>query len=120
MINKHLSHKEASWPPYTAVSAYAMNMFPSTALQSLSPFELVFTRKPQQLTGFQIPPINSFLVEYREFFTLLLNKAKLYRDIEWRTLQALELANKNKMLTNIGVFKPNDLVYLLAPYSSSL
>ena len=41
-------------------------------------------------------------------------------DLEWQTLQALELANKNKMLTNIEVFEPNDLVCLLAPYSSSL
>ena len=41
-------------------------------------------------------------------------------DLEWQMLQALELVNKNKMLTNIEVFEPNDLVYLLAPYSSSL
>ena len=41
-------------------------------------------------------------------------------DLEWRTLQALELWDKNKMLTNIETFEPNDLVYLLAPYSSSL
>ena len=41
-------------------------------------------------------------------------------DLEWRTLQALELREKNKMFTNIEEFEPNDLVYLLAPYSSSL
>ena len=41
-------------------------------------------------------------------------------DLEWRMLQALELRDKNKMLTNIETFEPNDLVYLLAPYSSSL
>ena len=41
-------------------------------------------------------------------------------DLEWHILQALDLANKSKMLTNIEVFEPNDLVYLLAPYSSSL
>ena len=46
----------------------------------------------------------------------------MYRDmeLEWHTLQALELRDKNKMLTNIETFQPNDLVYLLAPYSSSL
>ena len=31
-------------------------------------------------------------------------------DLEWRTLQALELTTKNKMLTNIETFKPNELV----------
>ena len=41
-------------------------------------------------------------------------------DLEWRTLQALELRDRNKMLKNIETFEPNDLVYLLAPYSSSL
>ena len=88
----------------------------------LSPFELVFARKPQQLTSFELPKLTSFPVEYREFFRLLLDRAKMYRDmeLEWRTLQALELRDKNKMLTNIETFQPNDLVYLLAPYSSSL
>ena len=72
MINKHLMQKGASWPLYAAVSAYAMNTFTSTALQGLSPFELVFARKLQQLTSFEIPKITSFPVEYREFFRLLL------------------------------------------------
>ena len=55
MINKHLTQKGASWPLYAAVSAYAMNTFASTALQGLSPFELVFARKPRQLTSFELP-----------------------------------------------------------------
>ena len=41
-------------------------------------------------------------------------------DLEWHKLQVLESRDKNKMLTNIETFEPNDLVYLLAPYSSSL
>ena len=41
-------------------------------------------------------------------------------DLEWHTLQALELSDKNKMLTNIETFEENDLVYLLATYLSSL
>ena len=41
-------------------------------------------------------------------------------ELEWHTLQALELRDKSKMLPNIETFEPNDLVYLLAPYSSSL
>ena len=102
--------------------AYAMNTFASTALQGLSPFELVFARKPRHLSSFEIPKITSFPTEYREFFTLLLERAKLYRDmdLEWQTLQALKLRNRNNMLTNVKQYKPNDLVYLLAPYSSSL
>ena len=69
-----------------------------------------------------MPKLTSFPVGYREFFRLLLDRAKMYRDmdLEWRTLQALELRDRNRMLTNIETFEPNDLVYLLAPYSSSL
>ena len=60
--------------------------------------------------------------DYREFFTLLMDKAKLYRDmdLEWRTLQALELRNKNKMLTNTEMFAENEIVYLLALHASAL
>ena len=96
MINKHLTQKGASWHLYAAVSAYAMNTFASAALQGLSPFELVFARKPRQLTSFELPKITSFPVEYREFFRLLLDRAKMYRDMdmEWQTLQALELQSK--------------------------
>ena len=99
-----------------------MNTFASTALQGLSPFELVVARKPRQLTGFEIPRLRNIDPEYREFFQILMSKAKLYRDMdmEWRTLQALELRNRNEMLKNIEVFEENDLVYLLAPHSSSL
>ena len=107
---------------YASMSAYAMNTFASTALQGLSPFELVFARKPCQLTGFEIPRLRNIDPEYREFFQILMSKAKMYRDMdmEWRTLQALELRNRNEMLKNIEVFEENDLLYLLAPHSSSL
>ena len=71
--DKHLTQKGTSWPLYAAVSAYAMNTFASTALQGLSPFELVFARKPRQLTSFELPKLTSFPVEYREFFRLLLD-----------------------------------------------
>ena len=122
MINKHLMQKGASWPLYVAISAYAMNTFASTSLQGLSPFELVFARKPRQLSSFEIPKITSFPAEYREFFQLLLERTKLYRDmdLEWHTLQALELRDENRMLTYTETYNPNDLVYLLVPYSSSL
>ena len=71
MINKHLTQKGASWPLYAAVSAYAMNTFASTALQGLSPFELVFARKPRQLTSFKIlhqGPYHTFLTMRKQFY----------------------------------------------------
>ena len=122
MISKHLTGKGSSWPLYAAISAYAMNTFTSNALQGLSPFELVFARKPHQLTSLEMPKLKTLEPEYREFFKLLMEKAKMYRDmdLEWHTLQALELHNKNRMLTNIETFAENDIVYLLAPHASAL
>ena len=69
-----------------------------------------------------MPKLNTIEPEYREFFKLLMEKAKMYRDmdLEWHTLQALELRNKNRMLTNIETFAENDIVYLLAPHASAL
>ena len=59
MISKHLTEKGSSWPLYAAISTYAMNTFASNALQGLSPFELVFTQKPHQLTSFSMPKLNT-------------------------------------------------------------
>ena len=122
MILKHLDSKGEAWPLYAAVSAYAMNTFASNALQGLSPFELVFVRKPQQLTSFEIPDLEKVDTSYRDFFKLLLEKAKLYRDmeLEWHTQQALELHQCTDMLQNVETFKENDIIYLLAPHASGL
>ena len=122
MISKHLTEKGSSWPLYAVISAYAMNTFASNALQGLSPFELVFARKPRQLTSFEMPKLNTIEPQYREFFKLLMEKVKMYRDmdLEWHTLQALDFRNKNRMLTNIETFAANDIVYLLVPHASAL
>ena len=122
MISKHLSGKGASWPLYAAMSTYSMNTFASNALQGLSPFELVFARKPHQLMSFEMPELQSIEPKYREFFKLLMEKVKMYRDmnLKWCTLQALELCNKIKMLTSVETFAENDILYLLAPHASAL
>ena len=93
MITKHLLGKGSSWLLYAAMSAYSMNTFASNALQGLSPFELIFAHKPRQLTSFELPKLQTIEPEYREFFKLLMDKAKMYRDmdLEWCTVQSLEL-----------------------------
>ena len=95
---------------------------PQKPFKGLSPFELVFVRKPRQLTSFEMPKLNTIEPEYREFFKLLMEKSKMYRDmdLQWRQLQALELQNKNRMFTNIETFAENDIVYLLVPHTSAL
>ena len=47
---KHLWDKGQMWPLFATTAAYAMNIFASEALSSLSPFQLVFPRDPPDLT----------------------------------------------------------------------
>ena len=51
MITKQLQGTSTTWPLYASVTAYTMNTFASKALQGFSPFELVFARKPPDLTS---------------------------------------------------------------------
>ena len=69
-----------------------------------------------------MPKLQSIEPEYRNSFKLLMEKAKMYRDMDlkWHTLQALELCNKHKMLINVETFAESDIVYLLAPHVSAL
>ena len=67
-----------------------MNTLSSNALQGLSLSELVFARKLCQLTSFEMPKLQSIEPKYREFFKLLMEKAKMHgdMDLEWHMLQA--------------------------------
>ena len=69
-----------------------------------------------------MPKLQTIEPKYREFFKLLMDKVKMYRDMDlkWHTVQGLEIRDKNKMLTNIETFNENDIVYLLAPHASAL
>ena len=68
-----------------------------------------------------MPKLNTIKPQYREFFKLLMEKVKMYRDMDlkWHTLQALDFHNKNRMLTNIETFAANNIVYLLVPHASA-
>ena len=71
MITKQLQGKGNTWPLYASVAAYAMNTFASKALQGLSPFELVFARKPRDLTSVQFKPLSEYPIPIRENVELL-------------------------------------------------
>ena len=38
----------------------------------------------------------------------------------WRTQQALEFGNRNRQFTKEEIFENNQMIYLLAPHSSTL
>ena len=99
-----------------------MNTFTSEALSGFSQFQLVFLRDPPDLTSLSFPKIDTFPVQYREYYNLLLARAQMIGSqlLEWRTQQALEYENKTKQYTKEETFEDDQMVYLLAPHSSAL
>ena len=100
IIVKYLWDKRLMWPLFVTTAAYAMNTFASEALNSLSPFQLVFVPNPPNLTSLSFPKIDTILVAYREYYNLLLARAQMVGRLllEWRTQQALEFITKTDNL----------------------
>ena len=117
---KHLWDKGQLWPLFATTAAYTMNTFTSDALSGLSPFQLVFFRDPPDLTSLSFPKIDTIPVKHREYYNLLLARAKLVGNmlLEWRTKQTLEY--KSEEIWNEEIFQDNQMVYLLAPHASAL
>ena len=91
------------WPLFATTAVYAMNMFASEALSGFfSPFQLVFLRDQPDLTSLSFPKIDTILVNYHEYYNLLLARAQMIGRllVEWRSQQALEYKKKNKQYTN--------------------
>ena len=110
------------WPMFATTAAYAMNTFASKALNGLFPLQLIFVRDPLDLTSLSFPKIDTIPVVYREYYNLLLARAKMVGRLllEWRTQQALEFKNRNRQFTKEEIFEDDEIVYLLAPHSSAL
>ena len=122
MISKHLWDKGQMWPLFAGVSAFAMNTFASEALNGLSPFELVFARKPPDLSNLTMGPIEDIPVDHKEYYRLLQTRAEFIKQMHlaWKTEQASQYEQTNKMFKNEEQYTPGQLVYLLAPHASSL
>ena len=110
------------WPLFMTTAAYAMNTFASKALNSFSPFQLVFVHDPLDLISLSFPKIDTIWVVYREYHNLLLARAQMVGRLllEWRTQQALKIKNRSRQFTKVEIFEDAQMVYLLAPHSSAL
>ena len=122
IIVKHLWEKGQMLPLFATITAYAMNTFSSEALSGFSPFQLIFLRDPPDLTSLSFPKIDTIPVTYCKYYNLLLARAQMIGRLllEWRTQQTLEYENKTKQYTKEEIFQDDQMVYLLALYSSAL
>ena len=122
IINKRLDGKGTSWPLFAACAAYAANTFQSETLSGLSPFELVFLRKPPDLMNLSIPDISGFDATIREYLATLMQKAQLMKEIilDFRTTQAQIRQQTQSRYQAPLAYQKGQLVYLLAPHASTL
>ena len=104
------------------MAAYAMNTFASSALDGMSPFELVFVRRAPDITKLKIPEIGNVARPIKEYHNLFKERAKLIDAIylNWKTAEALSIQGKILNYKDLEIFNTDDLVYLLAPHASSL
>ena len=122
MITKQFTGQGMTWPLYASVAAYAMNTFASKALQGLTLFELVFVRKPRDLSSVQFKPLAEYPVELRSYVELLLKRAQFIRSVQmdWKLEQNRDKKTFNKMYSNVEHFVKGYIVYALAPSATSL
>ena len=122
MITKQLTGQGMTWPLYASVAAYAMNTFVSKALQGLTPFELVFARKPRDLSSVQFKPLAEYPIELHSYVELLLKRAQFIRSVQmdWKLEQNRDKKILNEMYSNVERFVKGDIVYALAPSAMSL
>ena len=122
IIVEHLWDKGQKWPLFIRTAAYTMNTFASEVLNGFSPFQLVLLRDPPDLTSVSFPKIDTIPVSCWEYYNLLLARAQMVGRLllEWRKQQALEFKNRNKQFTKEEIFEDDQMVYLLAPHSSTL
>ena len=81
MIYKYLPDTEDKWPLFVHPCCYAMNTFVSPTT-GYSPFEMVFLRKPPDITGFAFDPNTDGLsLEATEYMKLMTDRLHLMRKI---------------------------------------
>ena len=122
MITKQLQGTGSTWPLYASVAAYAMNTFASKALQGFSPFELVFARKPRDLTSVQFKSLSEYPIPLREYVELLMKRAEFICKLQlnWKIEQVSDKRLTNEMYNEVKRFVKGDIVYALAPSVSEL
>ena len=74
ILTKHLTGLAQHWLQHLTFNMYSYNTFCSPNLHGLSPFELVFGRKPKMLIDVEIDLNIKVFVSYKEYYELLNNR----------------------------------------------
>ena len=101
---KLLTDQGQMWPKFLPLATVAYSMFNSPNLGDYSPYELVFSRKPNVLLDLQTDPDIKVSGTYKDYYTLLNKRLKYLQEIfqQFKSKQ-LAMINKNpKCFSTIG------------------
>ena len=113
ILKCHLSGVGPNWPDYLDFAMLCYNSFSTPNLDGLSPYELVYGRKPNVLPLTEAMPTAPVTGTFREYYNLLRTKLDYLRKhlVGFRDCRS-ELLNKDK--THHGFFI-GQIVYALIP-----
>ena len=122
LVTRRLTGKGKEWPLFVSPTCWAMNTVVSNAT-GFSPYELVFLRKPPDITNLYFPPISEIAKGYRDYCSKLRERFEhvSLAVTELRAFQQHQQQLKTEALNkDFKPFLQGDLVYLLAPSAASL
>ena len=81
ILTKHLINLGQMWSKYLSLATFAYNMFNTPNMESYSPYELTFGRKPKLLKNLESNPDIKMYRTFKEYYELLNKRIKYLHDI---------------------------------------
>ena len=118
ILTKYLAEQGQMWPKYLPLAMLAYNTFNSPNIVYLSPYELVFRRKPKILLDFETDPDIKVSGTFIYYYKLLEKRLKYLKNL----LQQLKSCHLPMINKNHEDFQYNnrDFVYIISPVTSQL
>ena len=118
IIMKHLTNLGQIWPKYLLLATFAYNTFNTPNLVNISPYELVFSRKPKILLNLDTTPDIKVSGTFKDYHELLNKRLKyLHKLLQNFKSKWLALINKDRAFFQ---YNSGDLVYIISPLTSQL
>ena len=117
ILTKHLTEQGQMWPKFLPLATLAYNTFNLPNLANLSPYELVFSRKPKILLDLEMDPDIKVSGMYTDYYALLKKLKYLQNTLQQFKSRLLAMINKN---CKDFQYNSGDLVYIISPLTSQL
>ena len=116
ITSKHLVGLRQYWPKYLPSAVFSYNTFCSPHLNELSPYELVFGRKPKLLINLETDPNVKVSGTFKGYYELLNESLEYLQKLLFDFKMKLSVLNKEREFFQ---YKSRDLVYIICPLPKS-